>query len=229
MNAAHADSGPLPLVVLISGTGSNLQAIIDRIAAGELNAEIRAVISNRAEAAGLRRAREAGIEAISLPHGEFASREAYDQALMAHIDRFQPGLVVLAGFMRILTPALVQHYHGRLVNIHPSLLPAYRGLDTHRRVLAAGDDEHGASVHFVTEELDGGPVIVQGRCPVSTGDDADSLAAKVHRLEHRIYPLAIAWFAQGRLALGPQGAELDGLVLDPPPCYRLDDTSITAE
>ncbi len=211
---------PLPLVVLISGAGSNLQAFIDRIAAGRLQAEIRAVISNRAHAGGLQRARRAGIETAVLPHGDYSSRESYDQALMARIDAFQPGLVVLAGFMRILTPAFVQHYRGRLLNIHPSLLPAYRGLDTHQRVLAAGDTEHGASVHFVSEELDGGPVILQARVPVAGSDDADSLAHKVHQVEHRIYPLVVQWFAQGRLRLGEQGVELDGTPLQRPLCYR---------
>ncbi len=219
----------LPLVVLISGNGSNLQAFIDRIAAGRLQAEIRAVISNRAQAGGLERARRAGIETAVLPHGEYSNRESYDQALMARIDAFRPGLVVLAGFMRILTPAFVQHYRGRLLNIHPSLLPAYRGLDTHRRVLAAGDAEHGASVHFVSEELDGGPVVLQGRVPVSASDDAESLACKVHQVEHRIYPLAVQWFAQGRLCLGERGVELDGMPLQRPPCYRPSPDSVTLQ
>ena len=155
----------LPLVVLISGSGSNLQAIIDAVHRGELPAEIRAVISNRPEAFGLERARRAGIPTTVIDHRRFADRESFDAALQAAIDGYHPALVVLAGFMRILTPAFVRHYLGRMLNVHPSLLPAFRGLDTHRRALAAGASEHGLSIHFVTDELDGGPVIVQQKIP----------------------------------------------------------------
>ena len=169
---------PLPLVVLISGGGTNLQAIIDA-AVADLPVDIRAVISNEADAFGLERARGAGIETRVLDHRAFPDREAYDAALAELIDEYEPGLVVLAGFMRILTPAFVRHYHGRMFNIHPSLLPRYRGLDTHARVLAAGDREHGATVHFVTEELDGGPLIIQARVPVLANDDPQTLARRV--------------------------------------------------
>ncbi|HEC15651.1 MAG TPA: phosphoribosylglycinamide formyltransferase [Sedimenticola sp.] len=213
----------LPLVVLISGSGSNLQAIIDATA-GDLPAEIRAVISNREDAYGLERARKAGIETRVLDHRPFPDREAYDRALMNLIDGFQPGLVILAGFMRILSPGFVRHYHGRLLNIHPSLLPRYRGLHTHRRVLEAGDTVHGASVHFVTEELDGGPVVLQARVPVKAGDDEQTLAARVLAREHIIYPQVVRWFAEGRLSMHGDRPHMDGkpmagpLVID----YRQD-------
>ncbi len=200
---------PLPVVVLISGSGSNLQALIDGAAGGELPIRIEAVISNEPDAFGLERARRAGIAAEVVDHRAFDSREAFDQALMAAIDRHQPGLVVLAGFMRILTPAFVHHYAGRLLNIHPSLLPKYQGLHTHRRALEAGDVEHGASVHFVTEELDGGPVILQAKVPVLPGDTPERLADRVLEKEHRIYPLVVKWFAQGRLRLDGDGVLFD--------------------
>ena len=200
---------PLPLVALISGGGTNLQAIIDAAAAG-LPVEIRAVISNEADAFGLERARRAGIETRLLDHRAFADREAYDAALAELIDEYEPGLVVLAGFMRILTAGFVRHFHGRMLNIHPSLLPRYRGLDTHARALAAGDSEHGASVHFVTEELDGGPLIIQARVPVMPDDDPRTLARRVLEKEHVIYPAAIRWFAEGRLRLDDHRVMLDG-------------------
>jgi len=197
----------LPLVVLISGGGSNLQAIIDAAARG-LPVELRAVISNRADAQGLVRAERAGIPTRVVEHRDYAGREQYDQALMKQIDRYRPGLVALAGFMRILGPGFVRHYRGRLMNIHPSLLPRFRGLHTHQRALDAGHSRHGASVHFVTEELDGGPLIVQAQVPVLPGDDADRLAARVLEREHQIYPLAIRWFAEGRLAMTEDGRVL---------------------
>ncbi|SDG69887.1 phosphoribosylglycinamide formyltransferase-1 [Pseudomonas benzenivorans] len=198
------------VVVLISGSGSNLQALIDRSTAGDSPVRIRAVISNRADAYGLERARAAGIDTRVLDHKTFAGREAFDAALIEAIDAFAPQLVVLAGFMRILSPDFVRHYAGRLLNIHPSLLPKYKGLHTHQRALEAGDAEHGCSVHFVTEELDGGPLVVQAVIPVQAGDSLDSLAQRVHQQEHLIYPLAVRWFAEGRLRLGAQGAMLDG-------------------
>ncbi len=188
------------LVVLISGSGSNLQALIDTAAQGAPY-RIAAVISNRAEAYGLQRAAEAQIPHRVLNHREFSSREAYDQALMALIDQHQPKAVVLAGFMRILTPAFTSHYRGRLFNIHPSLLPKYQGLHTHARAIAAEDEAHGASVHFVTEELDGGPLIAQARVQIEPEDDADTLAARVLKREHFIYPLCLRWFAEKRLEL----------------------------
>lgn len=218
---------PLPIVVLISGGGSNLQALIDAAQADTLPVVIRAVISNRADAFGLTRAARAGIPAQTLSHRDFASRADYDAALAALIERAAPdlgeraapALVVLAGFMRILTPAFVSRFHGRLFNIHPSLLPKYPGLHTHERVLAAGDTEHGATVHFVTEELDGGPAIIQARVPVWPDDDADRLAARVLVQEHRIYPQAVRWFAEGRLHLGGDGrAVLDDRPLRGPVC-----------
>jgi phosphoribosylglycinamide formyltransferase-1 len=201
---------PLSVIVLISGSGTNLQAIIDR-AKEDLPIEVRAVISNRPGAAGLQRAAEAGITTRVLDHTAYPDRESYDQALIELVDGFQPGLVVLAGFMRILTPAFVRHYSGRLLNIHPSLLPSYRGLHTHQRALDAGDRLHGVTVHFVTEELDGGPLIVQAQIPITPGDDADRLAARVLEKEHKLYPLAIRWFAERRLKLDEDGhVNLDG-------------------
>ncbi len=200
---------PCNVVVLISGSGSNLQALID--SQSDSNpARIGAVISNRADAYGLQRAQAAGIPTQVLSHREFADREAFDAALMAAIDAFQPDLVVLAGFMRILTPGFVRHYQGRLLNIHPSLLPRHKGLDTHNRAVAAGDTEHGCSVHFVTEELDGGPVAIQAAIPIRADESVAQLTDRVHVEEHRIYPLAVRWFAEGRLRLGEQGAMLDG-------------------
>lgn len=189
------------LVVLISGRGSNLQALIDQAARRELPVEISAVISNRPGVYGLERARQAGIPALELDHHNYADRPTFEAALMQLIDQHHPDLVVLAGFMRVLTAGFTEHYRGRLFNIHPSLLPKFRGLHTHERALAAGETEHGATVHFVTAELDGGPLIVQARVPVLAGDDADTLAARVLEQEHCLYPQAIAWFAAGRLKL----------------------------
>ncbi len=201
------------VVVLLSGTGSNLQALIDSTRTGDSPVRIAAVISNRSDAYGLQRARDAGIETRSLDHKAFEGREAFDSALVELIDAFNPQLVVLAGFMRILSPGFVRHYEGRLLNIHPSLLPKYKGMRTHQRALDAGDSEHGCSVHFVTEELDGGPLVVQAVVPVESDDSAQTLAQRVHTQEHRIYPLAVRWFAEGRLILGDQGALLDGQLL----------------
>ncbi len=201
------------VVVLLSGTGGNLQAMIDSFKGGSHPARIRAVISNRADAFGLQRAKDAGIETCVLDHKGYEGREAFDTALIEQIDAFQPTLVVLAGFMRILTAGFVRHYQGRLLNIHPSLLPRYKGLHTHQRVLEAGDAEHGCSVHFVTEELDGGPLVVQSVISVEPDDSPTTLAQRVHTQEHHIYPLAIRWFAEGRLSLGEEGALLDGQLL----------------
>ena len=201
------------VVVLLSGTGSNLQALIDSTRTGESPVRIAAVISNRSDAYGLQRARDAGIDTRSLDHKAFDGREAFDSALIELIDAFNPKLVVLAGFMRILSADFVRHYAGRLLNIHPSLLPKYKGMHTHQRALDAGDSEHGCSVHFVTEELDGGPLVVQAVVPVESDDSAQTLAQRVHTQEHRIYPLAVRWFAEGRLILGDQGALLDGQLL----------------
>ncbi|HIE02659.1 MAG TPA: phosphoribosylglycinamide formyltransferase [Thiotrichaceae bacterium] len=186
----------LPLVALISGRGSNLKAIID---AADPLIDIRAVISNRPQAPGLLYAQQAGMATQVIDHKTFKSRLEFDTALQTAIDHYQPKLVILAGFMRILSPDFIKHYRGRLLNIHPSLLPAFKGLHTHQRVLESNMKEHGTSVHFVTEELDAGPVIIQARVPVLPDDDEDSLAARVLQEEHRIYPQAIHWFAQGRL------------------------------
>ena len=206
----------LPIVVLISGTGSNLRAIADQARAGSLPVEIRAVVSDRAEAAGLAWAADAGIATVALSPRAFPDRAAYDRELAVQVERFRPGLVVLAGFMRILGDEFVDRFAGRLLNIHPSLLPKYRGLHTHRRALEAGDREHGASVHFVTRELDGGPVVLQVRVPVRDGDDEAALATRVLAEEHRIYPECIGWFATGRLQMRDGVVLLDGRRLESP-------------
>ena len=197
------------ICVLISGNGSNLQAIIDEIKGGRLNAKISGVISNRPNAYGLERAKEAGIEAVCLDHTNFDTRESYDEALKAQIDAFGADCVVLAGFMRILTPEFVDSFTGKLVNIHPSLLPKYKGLNTHQRAIDNGDKEHGVSVHFVTPELDGGPVIIQSRVPVFDEDTASDLAERVQEQERRIYPLVLSWFSAGRLSMRNNKAVLD--------------------
>lgn len=202
------DSTLCNIVVLISGSGSNLQAIIDDLA-DHPTARICAVVSNREDAYGLVRAEQNGIAQHVLNHKNFADRLAFDNALIKVIDQYQPHLVVLAGFMRILTPEFARHYAQRLLNIHPSLLPKYKGLNTHQRAIDAGDSKHGCSVHFVTEELDGGPVVIQAVLPIDADENADQLAQKVHALEHQIYPLAVRWFAEGRLRLNQQGAVLD--------------------
>lgn len=189
------------VVVLISGSGSNLQALIDGQSSGELPIELVAVISNRPDVLGLNRATKASIPTFVLDHKLFTNRESFDQALMDKIDSYSPDLIVLAGFMRILTPEFTQHYLGRMLNIHPSLLPKYQGLHTHQRALDAGEKNHGVTVHFVTAELDGGPAAVQASVPIFADDDASSLAKRVQRQEHIIYPLAIKWFAQGELKM----------------------------
>ena len=201
------------IVVLISGGGTNLQAIIDACTDSNYPAEVVGVVSNKIDAYGLTRAQNADIATVALSHKEFASREDYDQALIKKIDVFDADLIVLAGFMRILTPSFVQHFQGKLLNIHPSLLPKYQGLNTHQRAIDAGDDVHGVSVHFVTEELDGGPVILQAKVPVFDGDSSDDLAARVHEQEHRIYPLVVKWFVEKRLSMQDDHAILDGNTL----------------
>lgn len=176
------------IVVLISGNGSNLQAMIDACESGIIkDARISAVLSNKADAYGLERARQAGIDALHLSAADYADRAAFDQAMAERIDSYQPDLVILAGFMRILSGEFVRHYEGRMLNVHPSLLPKYTGLNTHQRAIDAGDSEHGTSVHFVTEELDGGPVILQAKVPIFAGDDAEEVMARVQEQEHRIY------------------------------------------
>ncbi len=197
------------LVVLISGSGSNLQSFIDQSQSGELPARIAAVICNRPGAFGLERAEKAGIPTVVIDHTEFDSREAFDQRLIEAIDQHQPDLLILAGFMRILTTGFVSHYHGKLLNIHPSLLPKYPGLNTHQRAIDAGDSEAGATVHFVTEELDGGPPTIQARIPVLADDNAATLATRTLAKEHKIYPLTAKWFVEGRLKLVNNKAILD--------------------
>ncbi len=200
-NSSREHSTALPIVVLISGNGSNLQAIIDAVQNNGLAVEIRAVISNRADAYGLERARAANIPTAVVDHKAFNSRTEYEVRLQKLIDQHSPLLVVLAGYMRILGDAFVDHYQGRMLNIHPSLLPAFPGLNTHQRAIDAGVTKHGASIHFVTNELDGGPVILQSRIPLLPDDDAHTLAKRVYRQEHQIYPLALRWFAEARLTV----------------------------
>jgi phosphoribosylglycinamide formyltransferase-1 len=209
-------SEPLPVVVLASGRGSNLRAIDTQIATGELPARILAVLSDREDAAALAWAAERGLATGAVPQRQYADRAAFDAALGNVIAGYAPALVVLAGFMRILGSPLVERFAGRMLNIHPSLLPKYPGLHTHRRVLEAGDAEHGASVHFVTTELDGGPVVLQARVPVLPGDDEAMLAQRVLVQEHRIYPLAIRWFAEGRLCVDGSVVRFDGRPLAAP-------------
>ena len=184
------------VVILISGRGSNMQALL------EAGLPVCAVISNRADAQGLQAATARGIPTRVVEHRAFASREAFDAALAAEIDAFAPRLVALAGFMRVLTPGFVARYRGRLLNIHPSLLPAFPGLDTHRRALAAGVKLHGCTVHFVTADLDHGPIVIQAAVPVHPGDTAEALAGRVLRQEHVVYPRAVRWFLGGRLVIG---------------------------
>ncbi len=200
----------LRIVVLISGSGTNLQKIIDATNSGDIPAKIAAVISNRADAFGLERAKKANIPTSILDHKQFESRSDYDTALIKLIDEHCPGLVVLAGFMRILTTEFVQHYRNRLINIHPALLPHYKGLNTHQRVFDDGAQRHGASVHFVTPDLDSGPVIIQRGFTVNPDDTAQSLEQRVHKIEYDIYPIAIRWFAENRLSVSSGRVLLDG-------------------
>jgi phosphoribosylglycinamide formyltransferase 1 len=213
-------SSTLDIVVLISGNGSNLQAIIDGIKAQRVHANIKAVISNRPDVKGLQRARNAGISAEVLSHKDYDSRESFDLALQQLIDSYNPGLVVLAGFMRILSEDFVHHYDGRMFNIHPSLLPEFKGLNTHQRVLDANCAEHGASVHFVNSELDSGAVVLQAVISVNAEDDAESLAQRIHQQEHIIYPMAINWFAEGRITYKDSQALLDNKQISSPPRWK---------
>jgi phosphoribosylglycinamide formyltransferase 1 len=201
---------PLPVAVLVSGHGSNLQALLDAAAAGRLNVEFRLVASDRPEAHGLLRAQRAGVRTAAVPPAGYADRRAWNDALDALLRASGARLVILAGFMRVLGPELVQSRRGQMLNVHPSLLPRYRGLHTHRRVLAAGDRMHGTSIHYVTEELDGGPVILQARMPVLPGDDEQSLMRRVQAREHEVYPRVVGWIAAGRLCWRDDGPWLDG-------------------
>ena len=213
----------LPLAVLISGEGSNLQAILDACASAALPAVVCTVISNRADARGLRRAIAAGVPIHSVQAAAQTDRADYDTALRILIERHSPELILLAGFMRILSDEFVRHFRGRLMNIHPALLPKYRGLHTHRRVMAAGEHEHGCSVHFVTEELDGGPVVAQAKVPVKPDDSETSLAARVREREHLLYPLVIRWFAEGRIRLDGSRVLLDGQPIAGPRVFEFDE------
>ena len=202
--------------ILISGSGTNLQAFIDSAANGDLDLDLAVVLCNKPDAAGLERARRANIEVECLPHQDYPERELFDAAMVRVLDRYAPDLIVLAGFMRILTAIFVNRFSGRILNIHPSLLPRFPGLDTHQRAIDACDKWHGSTVHFVTEELDGGPPIIQGRVPVMPDDSAATLAARVLAVEHKIYPEAARLFGAGRICLRDGAAWLDGEQLREP-------------
>ena len=199
------------VVVLISGNGKNLQALID--ASSHSGYTISHVISNNPEAFGLERAKRCGISSTVLNHKDFGTREGFDNALLQAINRKKPDLVVLAGFMRILGPEIVNNFTGRMLNIHPSLLPKHPGTNTHQRALDAGDHEHGASVHFVTEKLDGGPLIAQERIPINANEAAQELGARVLIREQQLYPKVVSWFASGRLCLQQNQAMMDGVMI----------------
>ncbi|MFC3121788.1 phosphoribosylglycinamide formyltransferase [Agaribacter flavus] len=201
------------IVILVSGNGTNAQAIIESCHQSKINAKVCAVISNRPSAYALNRAKAANIDAICIDHELFESREAFDETLRKQIDEYQPDLVVLAGFMRILSSQFVKHYEGKMLNIHPSLLPLYPGLNTHKRAIENKDTIHGASVHFVTGELDGGPVVIQAQVNIAKDDTPDTLATKVAEKEWEIYPLAIAWYCDGRLTTAKDKLILDGKTL----------------
>lgn len=197
-------------VILISGNGSNLQAFIDQIAIGKLDMEIQLILSNVPNAFGLERARQANIAQACINHKNFENRLDFDRALIARIDEIKPDIIILAGFMRVLTPEFVKHYPNKLINIHPSLLPKFPGINTHKRALSAGEYWHGASIHFVTPDLDAGPVILQGRLKVHSTDTIESLKQRVHKVEHHLYPLAAQWFCEQRLRIENQKVLLDG-------------------
>ncbi len=212
-----ADEPTLPrILVLASGSGTNFQALIDASRERDFPGQIVALGCNQPKAFVLERAGQANIETFVVDHRNFGSREEFDAALMAHILRYNPDLIVLAGFMRILTTDFVRAFRGKLVNIHPSLLPKYTGLNTHQRVLDAGDRTHGVSIHFVTEELDGGPVIAQAEISVAAGDTSETLAEKVQQKEHLLYPIVVRWFCQGRIQLGQDQVLFDGQVMEAP-------------
>ena len=196
--------------ILISGSGTNLQAFIDAVADGNLNLELAVVFSNNPDAYGLERAEQAGIPTACIQHSDFPDRASFDHAVIEELDRHSPDLLILAGFMRILSPSFVTHYAGKILNIHPALLPLYPGLNTHQRVLDAGDQWHGSTVHFVTEKLDAGPRILQGRLEVVAGETADELATRVQTVEHQIYPQAAGWVGSGKVTFRDEQAWVDG-------------------
>ena len=207
---------PISLVVLISGNGSNLQAIINQIESGRLNARIAAVISNRPDAFGLERARKHHIPAIGLDHKSYQKRTEFDQALQEAIEKYEPDIIILAGYMRILSAEFIIHFAPRLLNIHPSLLPKYPGLNTYQRSLENGDRKHGVSIHIVTADLDSGPVILQGEFEITREDDIHSMQQKTHELEYQMYPLVIQWLSEKRLQLMLDGALFDNEKLQKP-------------
>jgi phosphoribosylglycinamide formyltransferase-1 len=206
----------LKAAILVSGSGTNLQSFIDQVADKRLDLEIALVFSNRGDAYGLTRAKDAGIPTACIEHGDYGERELFDRAVAATLDEFEPELIILAGFMRILSPWFVKHYEGRILNIHPALLPLYPGLDTHARVLAAGETHHGSTVHFVTEELDGGPGILAGRIAVKPDESAAELQARVLAVEHQIYPQTAQLFAWGRVLYKDGHTWMDGRILNSP-------------
>ena len=203
-------------VILISGSGTNLQSFIDKVAAGELDLDLRLVFSNRPDAFGVERAKKAGVPTACIEHGDFEDRESFDRAVAAVLDECDPELIVLAGFMRILSPWFVQHYEGKVINIHPALLPKYPGLNTHQRALDAGDEWHGSTVHFVTEELDGGPRILAGRLRVDPNETADELMHRAQTIEHQVYPEAAGLVGSGRVVFRDGQAWIDGKLADEP-------------
>ncbi len=207
---------PCKTAILISGSGTNLQAFIDAVASGGLSLELAVVFSNNPQAFGLERAEKAGIPTACIPHTDYPDRATFDRALIGELEPFAPELLILAGYMRILSPDFVAHYSGRILNIHPALLPLYPGLNTHQRVLDAGDKWHGSTVHFVTEELDGGPRILQGRLEVKPGETAEELARRVQAVEHRIYPEAAGWVGSGRVKFLNGQCWIDGKVAEEP-------------
>ena len=202
--------------ILISGSGTNLQSFIDKVAAGELDLDLRLVFSNRPDAFGVERAKKAGVPTACIEHGDFEDRESFDRAVAAVLDECDPELIVLAGFMRILSPWFVQHYEGKVINIHPALLPKYPGLNTHQRALDAGDEWHGSTAHFVTEELDGGPRILAGRLRVDPNETAEELMHRVQTIEHQVYPEAASLVGSGRVAFHDGQAWIDGKLADEP-------------
>jgi phosphoribosylglycinamide formyltransferase-1 len=209
-------AGRCKTAILISGSGTNLQAFIDAVGSGDLDLDLVVVFSNNPDAYGLERAEQAGIPTACIQHAEYPDRESFDLAVKAELDRFEPDLLILAGFMRILSPQFVAHYAGRIINIHPALLPLYQGLNTHQRVLDAGDEWHGSTVHFVTEELDGGPRILQGRLTVAPDETADELQKRVQAVEHQIYPMAAGWVGSGKAQFRGGETWIDGaLATDP--------------
>lgn len=209
--------------ILISGSGTNLQAFIDAISEGDLDLELTVVFSNNPNAYGLERAEQAGIPTSCLQHGDFPDRETFDRAVIDELDRWKPDLLILAGFMRILSPSFVKHYEGRILNIHPALLPKYPGLNTHQRAIDAGDEWHGSTVHFVTEELDGGPLILQGRLRTDPTESADDLMQRVQAVEHKIYPQAAGWFGSGKVKFRNGATLLDGKHAEKPVVQDFED------